>query len=43
MCDWIDNTIALRMSHNGGSYGYMNLPCRVEVNARLRYEGARGG
>jgi hypothetical protein len=43
MCDWIDNTIALRMSPNGGIYGYLNLPCRVEVNARLRYEEARVG
>ena len=42
MCDWIDNTIALQMSYSGGQiYGYLNLPCRVEVNARLGYEEAR--
>jgi hypothetical protein len=41
MCDWTDNAIALQMSHSGGQiYG---LPCRVEVNARLRYEEARVG
>ena len=36
MCDWIDNAIALQMSRSEGQvYGYMRLPCRVEVNARL--------
>jgi ABC-type polysaccharide/polyol phosphate transport system ATPase subunit len=36
MCDWIDNAIALQMGHGEGQiYGYMHLPCRVEVNARL--------
>jgi len=36
MCDWIDNAVALQMS-NGESqiYGYVHLPCRVELNARL--------
>ncbi len=36
VCDWIDNAITLQMS-NGESvvYGYMHLPCRVEVNSRL--------
>jgi ABC-type polysaccharide/polyol phosphate transport system ATPase subunit len=36
MCDWIDNAIALQMARGEGQiYGYMRLPCRVEVNARL--------
>lgn len=36
MCDWIDNAIALQMSRTSDEvYGYMHLPCRVEVNARI--------
>jgi lipopolysaccharide transport system ATP-binding protein len=36
MCDWIDNAIALQMGHSEGQiYGYLHIPCRVEVNARL--------
>jgi len=36
MCDWIDNAIAAQMGHSEGQiYGYMRIPCRVEVNARL--------
>jgi lipopolysaccharide transport system ATP-binding protein len=36
MCDWIDNAITLQMGHADGQvYGYLHLPCRVEVNARL--------
>jgi len=37
MCDWVDNAVTLQMAHSGGGqvYGYMHLPCRVEVNARL--------
>ena len=36
MCDWIDNAIALQMGHGDGQiYGYLRVPCRVEVNARL--------
>jgi ABC-type polysaccharide/polyol phosphate transport system ATPase subunit len=39
MCDWIDNAIALQMSRSEGQiYGYLHLPCRVEVNARLHPE-----
>jgi hypothetical protein len=39
MCDWIDNAIALQMARGEGQiYGYLHLPCRVEVNARLRAE-----
>jgi lipopolysaccharide transport system ATP-binding protein len=36
MCDWIDNALALQMTRSDGEvYGYLRLPCRVEVNARL--------
>ncbi len=36
MCDWIDNAITLQMGHGEGQiYGYIHLPCRVELNARL--------
>jgi hypothetical protein len=36
MCDWVDNAITLQMGHGEGQvYGYIHLPCRVEVNARL--------
>lgn len=35
-CDWIDNAITLQMSRGEGEvYGYLHLPCKVEVNARL--------
>jgi exosortase/archaeosortase family protein len=34
MCDWIDNALALHMGRAEGQiYGFMHLPCRVEVNA----------
>jgi hypothetical protein len=37
MCDWIDNAVTLQMSRaEGETYGYMHLPCRIEVNARIR-------
>jgi lipopolysaccharide transport system ATP-binding protein len=36
MCDWIDNAISLQMGHGEGQiYGYLRVPCKVEVNARL--------
>lgn len=36
MCDWIDNALTLQMGHGDGPvYGYIHLPCRVEVNGRL--------
>ncbi|MGD0666982.1 MAG: ABC transporter ATP-binding protein [Bryobacteraceae bacterium] len=39
MCDWIDNAIALQMSRTESPiYGYVHLPCRVEINARLAPE-----
>jgi ABC-type polysaccharide/polyol phosphate transport system ATPase subunit len=37
MCDWIDNALALQMGRSEGQiYGYIHLPCRVEVNARVQ-------
>lgn len=42
MCDWIDNALTLQMGHGEGPvYGYLHLPCRVEVNARLGSPPAR--
>jgi len=39
MCDWIDNAIALQMTRAAREfYGYLRLPCRVAVNARLSSE-----
>ena len=39
MCDWIDNAITLQMGRSEAQvYGYVHLPCRVEVNARIRKE-----
>src|SRR5260370_42563728 len=36
MCDWIDNAVSLLMGHGEGQiYGYLRVPCKVEVNARL--------
>jgi len=37
MCDWIDNALTLQMGHGEGQiYGYLHLPCKVEVNSRLQ-------
>jgi len=42
MCDWIDNAIALQMSHSEGQiYGFLRLPCRIEVNSRLAPNAAQ--
>jgi ABC-type polysaccharide/polyol phosphate transport system ATPase subunit len=39
MCDWIDNALTLQMGHGEGPiYGYIHLPCRVEVNSKLAHE-----
>lgn len=36
MCDWIDNAITLQMGHTDNPiYGYIHLPCKVELNGRL--------
>ena len=40
-CDWIDNAIVLQMGPADGEiYGYVRLPCRVELNRRLAKEGS---
>jgi len=42
VCDWIDNAIALEVERTPREvYGYIHVPCRVEVNARLH--GATAG
>ncbi|RPI15671.1 MAG: hypothetical protein EHM65_03940 [Acidobacteriales bacterium] len=39
--DWIDNAIVVQVGHaQGPIYGYMHLPCRVELNATLGAENA---
>jgi lipopolysaccharide transport system ATP-binding protein len=36
VADWIENAITVQMGHAERKiYGYIHLPCRVEVNARL--------
>jgi homopolymeric O-antigen transport system ATP-binding protein len=36
VCDWIDNALVLEMSPGEGQvYGYVRLPCRVELNSTL--------
>lgn len=36
MCDWIDNALTLQMGHGDAQvYGYLHLPCKIEVNAKL--------
>jgi len=36
MCDWVDNALVLQMGRSEGQvYGFVHLPCRVELNARL--------
>lgn len=40
MCDWIDNAVVVQMGHSEGQiYGYLHLPCRVELNSRLAGRG----
>jgi ABC-type polysaccharide/polyol phosphate transport system ATPase subunit len=44
MCDWIDNAITLQMGHSDAQvYGFMHLPCRVELDNRLAGGKAREG
>jgi len=39
ICDWIDNALALQMARAEREiYGFLRLPCRVGVNARLGAE-----
>ena len=41
MCDWIDNALALQMSRSeAGTYGFLHLPCSVEVHRLPGPEGA---
>jgi hypothetical protein len=41
MCDWIDNAVTLQMARADQEiYGYIHLPCRVEVNSPLMGEQA---
>jgi ABC-type multidrug transport system ATPase subunit len=36
IADWIENAISVQMSRSDRQiYGYLHLPCRVEVNARI--------
>ena len=43
ICDWIDNAITLQMGHGESQiYGFLHLPCRVELNSRLN-DGVTGG
>jgi hypothetical protein len=36
VCDWIDNALTLQMTRGEPQiYGYIHMPCRVEVNGRL--------
>jgi lipopolysaccharide transport system ATP-binding protein len=43
MCDWVDNAITLQMGHGEGQvYGYLHLPCRVEVLGQAELELERG-
>lgn len=37
MCDWIDNAITIQVGHGEGEvYGYLHLPCRVDLNATMQ-------
>jgi lipopolysaccharide transport system ATP-binding protein len=37
ICDWIDNAITVQMARGDGPvYGYIQLPCRVELNAAIQ-------
>ena len=37
MCDWIDNALTLPMARGSGLvYGYIHLPCRIDINTPLK-------
>jgi hypothetical protein len=41
IADWIENAISVQMSRSDRQiYGYLHLPCRVEVNARIGQNNA---
>jgi ABC-type polysaccharide/polyol phosphate transport system ATPase subunit len=36
MCDWVDNALTLQMSSTENQiYGFLHMPCRVEINSRI--------
>jgi hypothetical protein len=36
MCDWIDNAVTVQVAPSDGEiYGYVRMPCKVELNASL--------
>jgi lipopolysaccharide transport system ATP-binding protein len=40
ICDWIDNAITVQMARGEGpAYGYIQLPCKVELNSPPRESG----
>lgn len=41
ICDWIDNAITLQMDRSETQvYGFLRLPCRVELNKRIAPPGS---
>ncbi len=43
ICDWIDNAAAVQMSRGERQiYGYLHLPCHVELNRALGVQAAPG-
>jgi lipopolysaccharide transport system ATP-binding protein len=43
ICDWIDNAVTVQMSgEDNPIYGYMHLPCRVELNGTLAAQPSVG-
>lgn len=44
MCDWIDNAVTLQMGPASGPiYGFLYLPCKIEVNSRLADSASTSG
>jgi hypothetical protein len=44
MCDWIDNAITLQMINGAEQiYGYIHLPCRIELNRQLLHAESKVG
>jgi len=43
ICDWIDNALTVQMARGEGPvYGYIQWPCRIELNSALRTEQGIG-
>jgi hypothetical protein len=37
ICDWVDNAVTVQMGRGEGPvYGYIQLPCRIELSAPAR-------